>query len=399
MQVAINATFWHQPATGSGQYLRQLAQALVELEPSLEPALVMPGRGLHVQTYAVRGPQPAIPEPHLSNLSKLLFEQVTFPRTARQLGVSLAHVPYFAPALFPTTPTVVTIHDLIPLILPAYRGSWLVRLYMRLVALAAPRATAIIADSECSRRDVVRLLGIPPERVHVVYLAADERFRPLTPSPSPRWERGVEAHGHAPLLDAVHQKYRLPERHVLYLGGFDQRKNLSGLLAAYARVVKETPDVPPLAVAGQLPERDSEFSPDPRRLAREAGLEPANVRFIGWVDEADKLALYSAALVFVFPSRYEGFGLPVLEAMACGVPVIASNAASLPEVVGTAGLLVAPDDLAGLAEAISRVIRDPALAAELRAHSLAQAAQFSWRRCAEETLAVYRRVARADQWR
>jgi glycosyltransferase involved in cell wall biosynthesis len=401
MRVAINGTFWGQPATGSGQYIRQLARALAELEPSVEQTLVFPGLQvgrLKVEGWNCQPPTSNLQpfglslraKPPTSNLQKLLFEQLGFPRAARRLGADLAHVPYFAPPLFPTIPTVVTIHDLIPLILPAYRNSWQVRLYMQLVAMAAPRATAIIADSECSRRDVVRLLGIPAERVHVVYLAADERFRPPL---SPLGE-GPGVRGDLTGLDAVRQKYGLPECYALYLGGFDRRKNLQGLLAAYTRVVREAPDAPPLVIGGRLPDCDSAFSPDPRRLAGEAGLAPAHVRFIGWVDEVDKPALYSAALVFIFPSIYEGFGLPLLEAMACGVPVIASNAASLPEVVGTAGWLVAPDDPAGLAQAILRVIGDPALAAGLRARSLAQAARFSWRRCAEETLAVYRQVIR-----
>jgi glycosyltransferase involved in cell wall biosynthesis len=308
----------------------------------------------------------------------------------RRLDADLAHVPYFAPPLFSARPTVVTIHDLIPLILPAYRGSWRVRLYMRLVTSAAPRAAAIIADSDCSRRDIVRLLGVPPERVSVVYLAADDRFREANAADPTAFTSSRNPEG----LDVVRRKYALPERYILYLGGFDQRKNVRGLMTAYAQVIREAPDAPPLVVGGRLPERDTEFSPDPRRLAREAGLEPAHVRCIGWVDEADKPALYSGALVFVFYSLYEGFGLPLLEAMTCGVPVVASSAASLPEVVGSAGLAVAPDDPRDLAAAILQVVRDPALAAEMRVRSFAQAARFSWRRCAAETLDVYRRAAR-----
>jgi len=306
------------------------------------------------------------------NLAKLWFEQVIFPRVCQQDGVDVAHVPYFAPPLRPTTPIVVTIHDLIPLILPAYRGPLLVRLYTHLVAAATRRADAIIADSEASKRDIVRLLGIPDERVQVIYLAVDRRFRPITD----------KAH-----LEDVRQKYCLPANYILYLGGFDQRKNLATLLKAFKRLTSDMQ----LVIAGRLPARDTPFFPDPRRMVREFGLE-GRVAFIGWVLEEEKPALYSMAKVFVFPSLYEGFGLPPLEAMACGTPVVASNVSSLPEVVGDAGLLVDPCDAAGLAEAMAALLDDEQLREGLGQKGLEQARRFSWEETARETLKVYRRV-------
>jgi len=284
-------------------------------------------------------------------------------------------VPYFAPPLRPGIPTVVTIHDLIPLVLPAYRGTPLVRLYTRLVTAAAPRATAIIADSECSKRDIVRHLGIPEERVHVVYLAADERFRPVTD---------------ANRIAQIRRKYGLPDRYLLYLGGFDVRKNVQLLLRAYAVLKKEIDlALPPLVIAGRLPERDTAFAPDPRRLAHEAGLDLSAVYFTGAVDEDDKPALYTAADVFIFLSLYEGFGLPPLEAMACGTPVLATHAASLPEVAGDAALWVAPDDPQAIANALHRICLDPDLRADLRQRGIQRAAEFSWEKTARQTLAIF----------
>ncbi|MEA3459496.1 MAG: glycosyltransferase family 1 protein, partial [Chloroflexota bacterium] len=327
MRIGINAFFLKRPETGSGQYTRHLLEALAKADSANEYVLFSPGSA--PRSFRIR---------NLSeNLAKLWFEQISFPRACRRLD--LAHVPYFASPLFPTTPTVVTIHDLIPLILPAYRGSLLMRAYTHLVAEAAKRADAVIADSQASKRDTIRLLGIPPERVHVVYLAADEAFRLL---------------GDDALMAAVRRKYNLPPSYFLYLGGFDQRKNIPTLLRAFVLLGSKHVKI---VIAGRLPERDTPFFPNPRRLVCEFGLE-GKVTFTGWVPEEDKPALYSGARAFIFPSLYEGFGLPVLEAMTCGTPVIASDRTSLPEVVGEGGILVNPEDAEGMVEAMEVLLDD-----------------------------------------
>jgi len=370
MRVGINALFLGRPGTGSGQYTRNLLEALSKADSTNEYLLFSPGSApriftIHNSQFAIR---------NLSeNLAKLWFEQVSFPRACRRLD--LAHVPYFASPLFPTTPTVVTVHDLIPLILPAYRGSLLVRLYTRLVAAAARKAEAIITVSQASQRDIVRYLHISRERIHVTYEAAGEAFQPVEDETQ---------------LAAIRQKYVLPKRYLLYLGGFDQRKNLSALIRAFALLINKQRQAR-LVIAGKLPGRDSSLFPDPCRLTRELGVEES-VIFTGWVAEEDKPVLLSGATAFVFPSLYEGFGLPALEAMACGTPVIASNCSSLPEVVGEGGILVEPTDVESLAEAMELLLVDDALRADLRQRALAQAAKFSWKQTALETLAVYRKV-------
>jgi glycosyltransferase involved in cell wall biosynthesis len=310
------------------------------------------------------------------SLGKLWFEQITFPRVCRRLGVDLAHVPYFASPLSPPVPTVVTIHDLIPMVLPPYRGSAPVRLYTSLVAAAAVRARLILADSQASRRDILAHLSVPDSRVQVVYLAPAPHYRPVD-------DPGA--------LDAVRRKHRLPETFVLWLAGFDVRKNARALLDAYSWVAHALGDDYPLVMAGALPAKDTSFFPDPRRMAAELGLATM-VRFPGWVDEADKPALYSAATVFAFPSRYEGFGLPILEAMACGTPVVTSNVTSLPELAGAAAFQIDPDDPRQLSAAIIALCVQEDLRQEMRAKGLAQAARFTWEKTARETLAAYRRV-------
>ena len=359
MKVALNAWFADQPATGSGQYTVRLLQALRTLAPESEFVPVAPRKASPARR--VLG----------ENLHKVWFEQAGFPRAVRRIGADVAHVPYWGGPLRCAAPVVVTIHDLIPLLLPAYRGDWRVQAYMRLVAASARRAAVVLTDSEASRRDILAHLRVSPERVRTVYLAADEAYRPQPPA----------------AVEAVRQRLGLPPRYVLYLGGFDARKNLQGVFAAFARVAARVPDAR-LVVAGRLPARDTPFTPDPRRLAREAGVEDRTV-FAGWVDEADKPALYAGADVFLFPSRYEGFGLPPLEAMACGTPVIASDAASLPEIVGDAGLLYQPDDWAGMGEGLLAILTDAAMRAALAEKALAQARKFSWARTAEETLRAY----------
>ena len=262
------------------------------------------------------------------------------------------------------------------MILPEYRGSVLVRLYTSLVASAATRAHLVLTDSEASKRDILSHLKLTDTRVRVVYLAPGPQYKPV---------------GDPDRLEAVRRKYDLPEDFVLWLSGFDVRKNARSLLHAYTWVYEALGDYHPLVMAGVTPEEDTRFFPDPRRIA--AGLEVSDaVHFPGWVDEADKPALYSAATVFVFPSRYEGFGLPILEAMACGTPVVTSDAASLPELAGAAAFQVDPDDPRRLGAAIIALCVQEDLHAEMREKGLAQAAQFTWEKTAGETLVAYHDV-------
>ena len=382
MRVALNAWFWNSPTTGSGQYTRLLVEHLATVAPDLEIVLIAP-KG------KIPNPKSQIPNVQFrltanryrltSALGKVWFEQVAFPRACARLGANVAHVPYWAPPIRSSIPTVVTIHDLIPLLLREYRGGPLVRLYTALVSMTAPNSALVLTDSEASKRDIVAHLGLPAERARVVYLAADGRYTP-DPSLFPGEKPGFA------------EKTWFQERYVLYLGGFDVRKNVTTVLQTYRWAGPAIGEECPLVIAGRLPERDTSFTPDPRRLAREQGIDERFVRFIGFVDEADKPALYRGAVAFIFPSRYEGFGLPPLEALACGTPVVGSDAASIPEVVGNAGVLLPPDDAEGMASALIQLATDDTFRAELSRRALAQAARFSWERTARETLAAYQDV-------
>ena len=381
MRVAINAWFVDQPTTGSGQYLMHLLQAyaarsvpdrfllLVGSEQNIPASLTSLGPSFEWER--LRTPR----DGRQRHLAKVWFEQVCVPRACRDWGATLLHVPYWAAPLRSPIPSIVTVHDLIPLLLPAYRGGLLGRLYTALVAYTARRAAAVLTDSEASRADIVRRLGVPIDRVRAIYLATEDRFRPVADHPA--------------LLAPVRDKLGLPPRYLLYLGGFDVRKNIARILQAFARA--ETADAH-LVIAGRLPERDTPYTPDPRRIAQSLGLTE-RVRFTGWIDEADKPALYAGADAFLFPSLYEGFGLPALEAISCGTPAIVSDTSSLPEVVNGGGLCVDPEDVAALTAAMERLLRDAPYRTQLRRAGLEHAARFSWINTAQQTLDAYRAVA------
>ena len=315
-RMAINGWFWGQAATGSGQYVQQLVRHLADCDFDATWLLICP----QPLPAAARAALPPAWEAHIAappawlpgeNLAKVWFEQVTFPRACRRLSVDLAHVPYWGSPWWSPCPVVVTIHDLIPQLLPAYRGGLLLRAYTWLVGRTARRAAAVITDSQAAQRDIVQHLNLPATRVRVIYLAADGRNRHVT---------------NADDLARVRSRYHLPDRFMLYMGGFDVRKNVANIVRAFALAAARgaiAPDVS-LVIAGRLPTSDTAFHPDPRPLAQALGLHDRIV-FTGWVAEADKPALFSLAEVFLFPSAYEGFGLPVLEALACGTLVEGGN--------------------------------------------------------------------------
>ncbi len=310
MRIAVNGWFLDQIATGSGQYLAALVAWLPRSEPEHEFHLILPAGSRAMATLPIswRATRAATPFDAISrNLAKLWFEQVTFPAAARAMGADVAFVPYWGAPLRHPCPVVVTIHDLIPMLLPLYRGGVLQRAYTQLVALTARRASAVLTDSEAGKRDIVAHLGIPPERVHAVHLAAGPQYRPVADPDAPA---------------RVREKYGLPAApFLLYLGGFDARKNVTRMIEGYAKLPA---DGPHLVIGGALPAEDSPFAPDPRPLAARLGVAE-RVHCVGWVDEADKPALYALALATVYLSEYEGFGLPVIEAMSSGSPVLTAE--------------------------------------------------------------------------
>ncbi len=309
MHVLINGWFLQQLTTGSGQYLHNLMAQLAQTTSSTRFTLLCPAPQETPQTELWPGAASeycALP-PLPANLRKVWWEQVTIPRAAQRLRADLLWVPYWAAPLWQPCPTVVTVHDLIHHLLPAYRGGRLQRLYTSLVTHTAQRAAAVITVSHAAARDIVTHLQIPGERVHVVYNGAQALDPP-----------------DAAQLAMVRQKYNLPARFFLYLGGFDVRKNVGTTLRAYHRYLERGGDpAVRLVIAGKLPTTDTAFAPDPQKIATELKLT-SQVQFCGYIDEADKPAFYALATAYLFPSLYEGFGLMLIEAMQAGTPVVTS---------------------------------------------------------------------------
>ncbi len=263
--------------------------------------------------------------------------------------------------------TVVTVHDLGYLRYPEAHTT-AQRIYLRLSTVWSARAAShLIAVSAATRSDLVRLAGISPDRITVVHHGVAERFRqPVADSTRARTIVGGD------------------EPYFLYVGTVQPRKNLVRVIEAFANASKRLAGAAPiLVIAGKR----GWLSEGIARRAAELGIAD-RVRFAGYVADDDLPALYREALAFVFPSLYEGFGMPVLEAMACGAPVLTSNSSSLPEVAGNAALIVDPLDTGAITEGMVRLACDAALRHELRQRGYQRAAQFTWNRCAEETLRV-----------
>ena len=293
------------------------------------------------------------------------FEQRTVAKQAK--GADLLHTPYLGPPLFPPCPQVVTVHDLIMLALPEHLGPPLYRLYTMLAIAGAKKAKMIFADSAATRRDLVRHARIPIEKIRVVPLGRDEKLRPVTD---------------ASALTAVRTRYGLPERFALYMGAFDNRKDVPLLFRAVERAGGDWP----LAVIGVPPPPSLPLYPDVKAAAVPLG---DRVRWLGRISEEDKAVLLSAATVFVHPSRYEGFGLPPLEAMACGTPVICADAASVVEITEDNALVYPAGDEQALADGLHRLMNDDQLRLEYRARGLARASIFTWERTARVTRELY----------
>lgn len=278
--------------------------------------------------------------------------------------------------------TVITVHDLIAQKLARLYGQGKSGARFRLERWLETRclygAAAIIAVSQCSKDDLVEMYGIPAERIRVIHEAADPGLKPVQDPDTRR--RAMERHG----LDGAAPFF-------LYLGGIDQRKDLGTLLAALAGLKDRGLDFV-LALAGKI-SGDKQY---PALIAEiEAQGLKERVRLLGFVPDADLPALFSACAAFVFPSLYEGFGLPPLEAMACGAPVVAVDASAVPEVVGRAGILVPPGQADVLAQALEGILTNPELAGDLKEQGRRRADLFSWSRAAAETMEVYREVASA----
>jgi glycosyltransferase involved in cell wall biosynthesis len=388
MRIGINALFLQRPTTGMGQHLLHLLEGLDALDEKDQQYVLLAPR--FRRAYTVRAPQLSDRFREVEvvsalarlgeNVEQVWWEQVGIVRAGMRERIDLLHCPYWTNPLWSPWPSVVTVHDVIQFVLPEYAWRKISRVYFGIVSRTTRRADAIITVSECSKRDIVKLLGLPPERIHVIGNAVD---RSLFPVRDP-W-----------LLAAVRERYGIAPRFILYFGGFDMRKNVPRLIQAYARLPEALRREYQLVIAGRYQNLGHPLFPDPRRTVASLGLE-SSVIFTGQVREQDKAPLFSAATLFAFPSLYEGFGIPVLEAMACGTPVLTSNLSALPEVAGDAGLLVDPYDPEAICQGLAELLESQARREELARRGLERARHFTWDHVAEQTVRVYRQVVGAE---
>jgi len=358
MKIAIDTQTTMGQKSGFGFYVKNLVENLVKVGPKNEYLLISPKT-----------------EKDFSTPQRWIWDQIRFPFQAKKAKVDLLHQPCFSAPVFYPGKVVVTCNDLISIFFPENLPLASRLFYSKWEPFSYRRADHIIAISEHTKKDILALLNIPEEKITVIPLAASKEFRPIK---SPK------------KLKAVQAKYQTGSDYILHVSTIEPRKNLPFLVRAYALAVREGVDAK-LVITG----KKGWYYGGLFKLVDELNLKN-QVIFTGYVEDQDMPALYSGAKAFVFPSQYEGFGLPPLEAMACGTPVISSNTSSMPEVIGSAGILIAPKDERLWARNIINVLKDKGLAKNMSDWGLRQAKKFSWAEAARKTIEVYEKVLKAE---
>jgi glycosyltransferase involved in cell wall biosynthesis len=371
MRVAIDARKLHD--FGIGTYIRNLLRQLARVDRQTEYVLL--SRATDLDVAAQLGPNfRAVLEPS-PNYS--LREQVHVPWVLRRERPDVFHAPHYVLPAAVTCRSVVTIHDCIHLMFPQYLPNKMAYAYARAsMWTAVKRSDRILTVSEASKRDILHFFNVAPEKIVVVYNAIDDHFW-LTP-PDEEVAR-------------VRERYQLDHQFILYVGNIKPHKNLVRLIEAFAELRRTGFEELKLLIIGD----EISKLPSLRRAVHGHKLHK-HVRFLGYVSDDTLRVLYRLASLFVFPSLYEGFGLPPLEAMASGTPVVTSNQSSMPEVTGDAAVLVDPYDVGSIVEGMRRVLADADLAADLRRRGPERAREFSWARSVEQTRTVYEQVGHSS---
>lgn len=372
MRIGIDATPLPSQPVGAGRYIVELINSLSALECSDEIIVyiqedkvqlldINPNDHLHIKSIKRK-----------SILTRIVWEQITLPRILKEHKIDLLHsLHYTSPYLLPNQ-SIITFHDLTFFKFPQ-EHTFAKRMFFKTsIRLSLRKADAIITVSENTREDVLRISQYPGEKVFSIPLGVGPNFQKI-----------VDEHK----LSTVVEKYNLPEKYVLFVGTIEPRKNLEVLLEAHEKIQNDRSPLD-LVLVGKLGWKFKDV------LKRIENSQYSNrIHRLGYVDYEDLPYLYNLAQVFTYPSLYEGFGLPVLEAMACGTPVITSDASSLPEIVGDAGVLIPPRDVGALQESIWRIMNDEKLRAELSNAGMSRASMYSWENTARKTYEVYRTMA------
>lgn len=354
---------------GVGRYTRNLLSNLAKIDTKNEYVIF--------SLPQCRGYIPKADNFIIQQVSQPVFSmssQLSWAREVSKANLAIFHSPLYAVPLLLSQHTVVTIHDLIPFIFPDNLPSKAAQIsYTTMMKLATKKTSRIIAVSEHTKCDLMERFDVPENRIRVIYEAADENYRIL---------RGQK------MIEAALQRYGVTKDYFLWVGNYKPYKNLVRLIQAFADFLKQTSADVQLLLVGP---RDKRF-PEAQKMIAKLGMEGTIIQ-AGYVQETDLVALYNAARGFILPSLYEGFGLTLLEAMACGTPVICSKRASIPEIAGSAVLYINPESIEDMGFAMKRLITEEKLHNELKQKGLKQSKKFTWSKAAKQTLEMYKEIA------
>lgn len=374
MRIAINLLFASGGDFGGARYIRNLARGLAKIDFENKYTLYVSARD--VPTYSELGPNFTLVPTVSYRPLRILWEQTALPFDLKRRHIDVYHGAAFVTPLIKTCRQVLTINDMTYYLVPGKHTSTKVRYFRALMPGSVARSERVIALSESVKADIIRILGTPPHKIEVIYLGKGEKFRPIP-------EQDI--------LDRIRKKYGLNRKTILFVGLIEPGKNLPTLIRAYA-TLKGLHQEYDLVLAGKM----GSGYPDALQCATDCGVRD-HVLFPGFIPDDELPELYNLAEVYVHTTLYEGFGLPVLEAMSCGTPVITSNRSSLPEIAGGAALLVDPGNVEEMAAAMHRVLTDAGLRKQMSQKGLEQSKLFTWEKTAQATLKIYQTLGTPDR--
>ena len=371
MRIGIDATALPTQPVGAGIYIIHLIRSMLSSDSDFEWIIFVHEERRHLLGIEEGKGVRVIAVPDRRPAERLLWEQLGFPRLVGSLDVDLLHSLHYTRPWSLACKSVVTFHDMTFFLFPELHTRSKRVFFPLAIRTSARQADALVAVSENTRKDSIRLLDISPSKIFTTPLGVSKEFSQIHD---------------CDLLEATRQKFHLPEKFILYLGVVEPRKNLPFLLRCYASALEQGLEHQ-LVIVGRLGWMYQNVFEQVESLALQE-----NVHFAGFIPRQDLPMVYNLADLFVYPSVYEGFGLPVLEAMACGTPVVTSNVSAMPEIVGEAGILLRPNDRAAFTQAMVRLLSGTSERFELSKQGITRSAQFTWKRTATDTLEVYRHL-------
>ncbi|BAY33761.1 group 1 glycosyl transferase [Nostoc carneum NIES-2107] len=367
LNIGFDATAIPSNRVGAGNYIFSLVQSLSKVD--IKNNYYIFAKAEHIQEWRISNPNFHFITVDISSKAlRLLWEQTGLPLAIKRWRIEILHSPHYTAPIIKPCKSVVTFCDMTFQLIPEKHRPIQRIFFPLMMSWNAQHADKLIAISESTRQDAIRLLKIEANKIITIPLAANKNFRVLPNSD----------------IEQICNRYNLKhKKYIYYVGALEPRKNVPILIEAYAKIAADFIDIPLVIVGKKAWMYDEIFE-----RVSSLGLQD-RVHFLGHIPEPDLIGLYNGSRVFVYPSIYEGFGLPVLEAMQCGTPVVTTNISSMPEVAGDAAILIAPDDTQGLANALQQLLLDDNLVNQLSQQGLARATKFSWDICAEETRKVY----------